>query len=330
MDTKKLVVVGCTRDSAHYIRGHVMKLYAMKCHCKEFKMIIFENDSKDTTSAILRDLAAEHKDLHIITEKGVKGRIRSPLSLSRAARRELWTNSRTSVLAYGRNRLIQQVERMCSDWDYMLVADLDDVISRFSIQNFKNIFQYKSDTWDVLTANSIGPYYDIWALRTDKRLWSAKHSALWPYVLNFDCWDMVAHQNARINTALCPADREVYRRDPLKYRHFLARERRKAVRRYIVPYQVIIPVTTGLIPVVSAFGGMGIYRISKITGCRYRGVRAQCDCRAYGVVGPCRVDQCEHVAFHKEMIKKYDAKIFICSNFLLPTSQEHVVRPKSS
>jgi hypothetical protein len=52
-----------------------------------------------------------------------------------------------------------------------------------------------------------------------------------------------------------------------------------------------------LIPVQSAFMMLAIYKIPMITGCRYSG---------FGIHN--EVD-CEHVAFHRDMIERHDAKI---------------------
>ena len=51
-----------------------------------------------------------------------------------------------------------------------------------------------------------------------------------------------------------------------------------------------------LLSTLSSFAGLGIYNIKKIRGCRYNGKNGK---------------DCEHVAFHKDMRDKYNARIFI-------------------
>jgi hypothetical protein len=80
-----------------------------------------------------------------------------------------------------------------------------------------------------------------------------------------------------------------------------------------------------LIPVESAFGGMGLYRLAATRDCRYVGIMGDCTC--HDVVAfstPCTIETCEHVAFHRDMIEKHGAKLFICSTLIVKTQQEHL------
>lgn len=60
------------------------------------------------------------------------------------------------------------------------------------------------------------------------------------------------------------------------------------------------------LPVDSAFGGFGIYRMSKTIDCHYSGTDEN------GLM------DCEHVAFHRDMMTKHGAKIFISSLLMGP------------
>jgi hypothetical protein len=87
-----------------------------------------------------------------------------------------------------------------------------------------------------------------------------------------------------------------------------------------------------LVPVESAFGGLGLYRLSKTRECRYVGLTEECSCKGVLDFGsgllpsnnPCAPETCEHVAFHRDMILKHDAKMFIHSQILVKTQQEHL------
>ena len=132
MESKSCVLVGCTKNSADYIEEHIMKLYILKEHFKRFHIVLFENDSTDNTLEVLKKLEKTHTEITILSEKNVKDRLNIPLT--RGVDGE---SSRTSIIAYARNRLIEKVERDYGDWDYMIVADLDEIVSRFNVQNFK-------------------------------------------------------------------------------------------------------------------------------------------------------------------------------------------------
>lgn len=61
-----------------------------------------------------------------------------------------------------------------------------------------------------------------------------------------------------------------------------------------------IPIDSGLIPVISCFGGTGIYKFKDTLGCKYSSYKQK------------YIDEiCEHVPFHKEMTEKHGAKFFI-------------------
>ena len=75
---------------------------------------------------------------------------------------------------------------------------------------------------------------------------------------------------------------------------------KKLDNKYIIPINKIldsyfkIDKESKPIKVHSCFNGIGIYRYNDIIGCSYNGDIT-----------------CEHIQFHKEMIKKYNAKLYI-------------------
>jgi hypothetical protein len=131
----------------------------------------------------------------------------------------------------------------------------------------------------VLFSNCIGKYYDIWALRIQSSVWVPEiHEKLWKDIIDYDCWEKARlHNNSK---------------------------------KYVNDNQVIIPVTFPLIPVSSAFGGFGIYKIEKLKNCWYTGIDNN------KII-------CEHVQFHNQMCKKNGAKLFICPPFLVNQQPHH-------
>jgi hypothetical protein len=151
------------------------------------------------------------------------------------------------------------------EFEYMIMVDLDDVIATFKPSQIKYLFEHSE--WDALFANCLGKYYDIWALRIERDKWTP----LCPFqVIDYDCWEAAQ-----------------------KYR----------TRQVISQHQISIPVSEPLIPVNSAFGGFGIYKVNKING-RYNGFNGM---------------RCEHVEFHKGM-----KRLFICPKFLVNKQSEHI------
>ena len=168
----------------------------------------------------------------------------------------------TARIAFARNRLLDHIEgdALLSQYDYLLSIDMDEVNHELFPEAIASCFEHPTDSWDALFANQSEIYYDIWALR--HAWWSPD-----------DCWNNVQRRPAFI-------------------------PRQQASRYSVHGRMLCISPHMGLIPVDSAFGGAGIYRLEKIRGCRYRGMTKS------------KKAVCEHVYFHEQLRKK-GAKLFI-------------------
>jgi hypothetical protein len=197
-------------------------------------------------------------------------------------------HERTQRIAFVRKELLKYVHKKHGNFDYLIIADMDGVIYGLDITNISKIFSEITQPWDALFANVPGPYYDIWALRAPE------------LGIDFDCWDAYTHlvQNGM---------------NPFTVKN-----------ECIYKYQTIISVDGPLIPVKSAFGGFGIYKLSMTRSCNYEWKTHKCSCKHIKVKrGPCRADMCEHVSFHLDMIKK-GAKLYICPFLLVSNQTEHI------
>ena len=243
-----LIVCGCTKNSESYIYKHLQLLYDIEPLFKTFKMLVYENDSDDNTVKILEKFKQTHPKFDYISEN---------------IQDDDDNLSRTEILAHGRNTLLKHIQ----GFDYMIMVDLDDVISTFKPSQLKYLFEHKE--WDALFANC-ETYYDIWALRIEKDKWTPKC----PFkVIDYDCWEKAHYHQSK---------------------HFVSQ------------HQIKIPSSAPLIPVNSAFGGFGIYKVNKINinENRYDGS-----------------NQCEHVSFHKGM-----NNLFICPKFMVNKQEHHLIK----
>lgn len=226
----RVCICGTARDISPFFDKVVSNLRKMvSWFHRSSKILIVESDSNDTTLALLRGC----RDIQTISCGSLEGMI--PL--------------RTHRLAFCRNIYLDFVLTKKSDFDLMIVVDLDDVFAQpISETLFDNCLLRKTAAdWNGVFANQSGRYYDIWALRNDE--------------IDFDC---------------------------------IVENRRSE-------FQRIIPNTGELLPVKSAFGGLGIYR----TACLRRGVR-------YDGIGDKAPEQCEHVSFNCEF-----SKLFIDTSMVL-------------
>jgi len=256
------IVCGCTKNSAAYIETHLSLLYSMSPLFEKFKMMIYENDSTDHTKEILENFKKTHILFDYVSEN-ISGTINGT-----SCTNEKIIPCRTQVLAHGRNTLLNYI----SEYEYMIMVDLDDVISTFKPSQLKYLFQETG--WDALFANCIGKYYDIWALRIKEKTPECPFQ-----LIDYDCWEMAQYTSNKI----------------------------------VSQHQIQIPITNPLIPVHSAFGGFGIYKVSTIKKAKSKYI---------GVKGNRMI--CEHVEFHNAL-KKHGARLFICPKFLVNKQDEHII-----
>lgn len=281
METLNIIVCGCTKNSANYIEKEINSILNLKQLFLSLNIVIYENDSTDNTVKILKSLERDKK-ITLISESGIQSRLKH----------------RTMIIAHGRNKLVEFVNSK-NAYDYMIMVDLDNVMTNFDQQGLIDAFSYDLNSWDVLTGNCKGIYYDIWALRLNQTKWGENHKKIWNRGIDYDCWDMVNHRHQQ------GLDERIL---------------------HIRPFQKHIPRKSQLLPVDSAFGGIGIYKVSKIKNCRYYGFTRSCSCKqSIPICGACRLETCEHVSFHEEMLKKYKAKIFICPQLIIKDQSEHII-----
>ncbi len=261
----KIVVCGCTKNSGSYIKSHLDKVYSIKSISSDFQMVIFENDSTDNTKKVLKNFQSTHNNVHMIFDT-----LKDKIKISSNVIKPFCPYVKKPLnIAFARNILLDYVEKHYSNFDFMIMIDLDSVVKNFKPQHIKSVLEkYKNSSWDVLTANSDTKYYDIWALRIYPNIWDNNlHGKLWKGPIDYDCWVM------------------------------------KNINDSVYGNKVNIPSDFPLIPVTSAFGGLGIYKIPSILGSRYSA----------------EFDQsltCEHVHFHDQIIKK-GGKIFICPDLIV-------------
>jgi len=160
---KRIAFLGTARSCAAALPASITKLRELGALFAHHEIHVYENDSTDTTGALL-DHYARDGLLHAMREQGVAARM--PL--------------RTERLAYGRNKLLDHVLGR-GPFDYIAWADLDGLVGeRFSTDGFLSNFRFE-EAWDAVFPLSWPLYYDLWALREptvcpDDYVWSGLHT----------------------------------------------------------------------------------------------------------------------------------------------------------
>jgi hypothetical protein len=183
--------------------------------------------------------------------------------------------SRTQRLSYCRNQIVQAARSQpkYQSVDFIMLADLDGVNDLLSYEKISQCWEVQED-WDVICANQQNYYYDVWALRHP--FWNP-HNYLEQYQELLP-W-MGEHQAHQISLAV---------------------------------KQIKLSPTAPLIPVDSAFGGLGIYKKEAYISSEY------------GFI-PGNVDEVDHAPFHHRLTSQ-GYKIYI--NPALINCDEPRLHPK--
>jgi hypothetical protein len=189
---------------------------------------------------------------------------------------------RTLRIATARNACLAEINNgPLAAYDHLVMCDLDDVltmpINPFDFRQAAQWLEAQLDRAGVF-ANATPNYYDIWALR---------HAAWCPG----DCWHAIWDRGAGESFEAAKF-REVYSR------------------------QFALPRKLPPIRVMSAFGGLGIYKLKYALSARYSGV---------DWVGR---EQAEHVSFN-EAICKAGGLLHILPYLTVRAPEEHLFEPCS-
>lgn len=115
---KKIVFTGLTRDNSKKIARNLGSLCKIGESFADYRIVIFENDSKDNTREIIESMADMNGKI-ILLECEVE---RCKLNLTREKGVSL---TRMEKMSSYRNRCFNFIFNNYSDWDYLMVCDLD-------------------------------------------------------------------------------------------------------------------------------------------------------------------------------------------------------------
>jgi hypothetical protein len=213
-----VVVVGVVRNVAKTIEKDINRLNNSLSNFKNVNWLFVESDSQDETLSLLNKICLKD-DFDFITCGSLSNSI----------------SSRTQRIAFCRNKYLEQIRsnNKYSNTDYVIIADLDGVNDLVSSKVIESC--WIRDDWDVCTANSTGPYYDIWALRHNE--WSPN-----------DC----------------------YRQ--LRFMDSFSTNKEKNLQAAVLSKMIVIPYDSEWIKVNSAFAGLAIYKRKCFDFGEYNGI----------------------------------------------------------
>jgi hypothetical protein len=151
MKDLNVIFAGTVRNCEEYISEILGHIDNAGKKFNSYLLIIYENDSTDNTKQIL--IERKKSNYIYLFEDGIE------------------ETRRTVRISNGRNKILDVVDGLKADYDYLIMLDMDDVnVSGKFVDTIDTCFQDHQTSWDVLAGNQSGRYYDIWALRKPQLL----------------------------------------------------------------------------------------------------------------------------------------------------------------
>ena len=214
-----ILIVGLIRNGESAIEQNVNQLRQALSKFKCVHWLIIESDSSDGTLKELGEISKNIENFRFISQ----GNLIEKMPL------------RTERLAHCRNIYLNEIRSnsLYKDVSYVVVSDFDDTNKLLTEEAILSCWD--RNDWDVCTANQLGPYYDIWALRHP--IWQPN-----------DCW--LEHRFLS-QFSMRPSD--------LTYSCIFSK-------------MIQLPTNSDWLEVDSAFGGLAVYRREVMCNSAYIGL----------------------------------------------------------
>ncbi len=148
MQHKSLVICSIARDVADDLPVYIQLVEALGDRFQKYHVVIYENDSSDSTLSLLKAWQQRNKRLTLISQV-----------LNRRKWGQVDHQSRTRDLAEYRNQYLDHVKTHYADYDYSIVIDADNR-KGFSIDGIASSFA--TSNWHAYGSNGLlAPEYDV-------------------------------------------------------------------------------------------------------------------------------------------------------------------------
>ena len=274
MAKHKLLIVGITRDNAEDIQIAIKQIEYTGSFFKDYRVVLFENDSIDDTKILLNNWQANNDKVKIISKN--YGNRKRP---------------NHKFMADVRNNYLNAIESQeYKEFDLVMMIDLDMKYG-FDMRGVQNSFA-KINKWDAVCANGIanskGMMYDAFAFRNVEFPWSPSQ------------WNKICTKNDATNqwTVICNKGADFSKgwlHDLASFRNGWQEDSRLYWLLIMPQVQKSYPFDSDLMPVDSCFGGLAFYKREFIKDCRYDSID----------------NDCEHIAFHQCLKTKNHGKMFM-------------------
>lgn len=145
MRSSRIVICGLARDLGTHVVSITKRIDQTGKLFKDYKVLIFENDSSDGTRQALQQWQETNSHVHLI-ECDVKDCIFGDKPMYHYG---VTSNNRISRMAYFRNEYLKIVQKNYKKFDYMMVLDFD-LKGPWSLDGIAH--SIAQDNWDAIAA----------------------------------------------------------------------------------------------------------------------------------------------------------------------------------
>lgn len=218
---ERILICGVCKNVGSTLEKTIPLVESMGHLFKDYRVLIYENNSSDTTKELLKNWARLNQHVLIYSEDVSEEELaKTCVNLTIQG-----TFNRSELIARARNILLSKaLSDGYKDYPYIIWFDLD-FEEPFNQEAIIEIFTSKRE-WDAVFANSVDPngrYFDWYAFRDKLR-------PIGPEVYGNSWWSKIKKETLTLNEK------------------------------------------DDWYPVISAFGGLGIYKKSSIIGSSYQGI----------------------------------------------------------
>lgn len=163
------VICSIVRDASKGLKVNIPIINSFLNHISEYKIVVFENDSKDNSKELLQEWGNEigKDNFHLFMEnRNVKNTIPDKKEVDFV--NQYYSSIRISKMVNLRNQYLEYIEIQNWNADFLMIVDLD--VAGLSLKGILSVFNNDKE-WDAVTANgySLSPslrkrYHDSYAL----------------------------------------------------------------------------------------------------------------------------------------------------------------------
>lgn len=148
-----VILVGIVRNCEKTLLDELVFFREILDKFKYTEIYLVESDSTDASLSVLSKAKQKFANFYYTSLGNLENRF----------------EIRTERLAYCRNTYLKYIKSKKGIFDYVVVADMDNINKKLNKRSFYSSFE-DAPNWDCCTANQSKLYYDLYALRSESLL----------------------------------------------------------------------------------------------------------------------------------------------------------------